>query len=131
MRTEIPKGNPLPTKKSTVIIEKKGADIMSNNQNCKLIYFRKYSDFGFQVEDDFMVRVSENQDGLTEVFVEYCGISRKTETFEQCALSVFREVSSTDWIYRSSGYLIRLYQQRECVNCQNMSEFLEKALKKY
>lgn len=104
---------------------------MSNQKNCKLIYFRKYSDFSFQVEDNFTVRISENSYSLTEIFVEYCGILRKTVTFEQCALSVFREVSPTDWIYRSSGYLIRLYQQGECVACQNMSEFLEKELKKY
>lgn len=104
---------------------------MSNQKNCKLIYFRKYSDFSFQVEDDFTVRISENPYGLTEVFVEYCGISRKTVTFVQCVLSVFREVSPTDWICRSSGYLIQLYQQRECVNCQNMNGFLEKAMKKY
>lgn len=104
---------------------------MSNEKNCKLIYFRQYSDFCFQVEENFTIRVSENPDGMTEVFVEYGGISRKTVTFEQCALSVFREVSPTDWICRSSGYLIRLYQQGACVNCQNMSEFLEKAIKKY
>ncbi len=103
---------------------------MSNQKNCKLIYFRKYSDFCFQVEDAFTVRVSENPDGLTEVFVGYCGITLKTAVFEQCALSVFREVSPTDWICRSSGYLIRLYQQGECVTCHNMSEFLEKAMKK-
>ncbi len=104
---------------------------MSSQNNCKLIYFRKYSDFCYQIEDDFTVRVSENQRGLTEVFVEHCGISLKTATFEQCALSVFREVSPTDWICRSSGYLIRLYQQKKCVTCQNMSEFLKKVLKKY
>lgn len=104
---------------------------MSNQKNCKLIYFRRYSDFNFQVEDNFSIRVSENPDGLTEVFVEYGGISHKTVTFEQCALAVFREVSPTDWICRSWGYLIRLYRQGECVTCQNISEFLKKATKKY
>lgn len=104
---------------------------MSNQKNCKLIYFRRYSDFCFQVEVSFTVRVSENPDGRTEVFLEYCGISRKTAIFKQCALAVFREVSPTDWICRSSGYLIRLYQQGESAICQNMSEFLEKAIKKY
>lgn len=104
---------------------------MSNQKNCKLIYFRQYSDFSFQVEDNFTVMLSENQDGWTEVFLKYCGISRKTAIFKQCALAVFREVSPTDWICRSSGYLIRLYQQGECVTCQNMSEFLEKVFKKH
>lgn len=61
---------------------------MSNEKNCKLIYFRQYSDFCFQVEDNFTVKVSENPDGMTEIFVEYCGISHKAATFEQCALSV-------------------------------------------
>lgn len=98
---------------------------MSRQQNCKLIYFRKYSDFSFQVEADFTVRVSENQDGMTEIFVEYSGISRKVVTFQQCALTVFREVSPTDWICRSSGYLIRLYQEERCITCRSMEKFLE------
>ena len=123
MRTEIPKGNPLPTKKMIAIIEKKGADIMSNNQNCKLIYFHKYSDFCFQTDNNFIIRVSENEDGMTEVFVEYCGISRKVVVFQQCALKIFREVSPTDWICRNSGYLIRLYQEEQCISCKNIESF--------
>gem|GEM_PF-4546352 len=104
---------------------------MSIQSNCKLIYFRRYSDFCFEVEGDFKVGVSEDRNGQIEVFVEHCGSPRKTVTFEQCALSVFREESPTDWICKSSGYLKLLYQQRECVTCRNMSEFLKKVLKKY
>lgn len=104
---------------------------MSRQQNCKLIYFRKYSDFSFQVEEDFTVTVSENQDSLTEIFVEYSGISRKVVSFQQCALAMFREVSPTDWICRSSGYLIRLFQEERCITCRNMGDFLEKIRKKY
>lgn len=48
---------------------KNGVGSMRHHQNCKLIYCRKYSDFCFQTEDDFTVRVSENQDGQTEIFV--------------------------------------------------------------
>ncbi len=107
----------------TAIIEKKGADIMSNNHNCKLIYFHKYSDFCFQVEDGFTIRVSENKNGMTEVFVEYSDISRKVGVFQQCALKVFREVSPTDWICGNSGYLIRLYQEEQCISCQNIENF--------
>lgn len=104
---------------------------MSHHQNCKLIYFRQYSDFCFQVEEDFTIRVSENQGGQTEIFVEHSGISRKIAVFQQCALKVFHEISPTDWICRSSGYLIRLYQQGQCVICQNIGNFLEKIRKKY
>lgn len=125
MRTEIPKDNPLPTEKSTVIIERKGADSMSNQKNCSLIYFRRYSDFCFQTEDNFTIRVSENQDGMTEVFVEYSGVSRKVAVFQQCALKVFHEVSPTDWICGNSGYLIRLYQKEQCISCQNIENFSE------
>lgn len=104
---------------------------MSKHQNCKLIYFRQYSDFCFQVEEDFTIRVSENQGGQTEIFVEHSGISRKIAVFHQRALEMFREVSPTDWICRSSGYLIWLYLQGQCVTCQNMDDFLGKIRKKY
>ena len=103
---------------------------MSNHQNYKLIYFRQYSDFCFQVGEDFTVRVSENQEGQTEIIVGYSGISRKIAVFQQCALEVFRELSPTDWICGSSGYLIWLYQQGQCIICQNMGNFLEKIRKK-
>lgn len=69
--------------------------------------------------------------GQTEIIVGYSGISRKIAVFQQCALEVFRELSPTDWICRSSGYLIRLYQQGQCVICQNMDDYLEKIRKKY
>lgn len=98
---------------------------MSNQKNCSLIYFRKYSDFCFQVEGGFIIRVSENRNGMTEVFVEYSGISRKVAVFQQCALKVFREVSPTDWICGNSGYLIRLYQEEQCISCQNIKSFLK------
>lgn len=103
---------------------------MSNQKNCSLVYFRKYSDFCFQTEDGFTIRVLENDDGMTEVFVEYCGISRKTAIFQQCALKLFREVSPTDWIYRNLGYLIQLYQNEQCVSCQNIENFLRIISKK-
>lgn len=103
---------------------------MSNHQNCKLIYFHQYSDFCFQAENDFTIRVSENQGGQTEIFVEHSGISRKIAVFQQCALEMFREVSPTDWICRSSGYLIQLYQQGHCVTCKNMGDYLEKNTEK-
>lgn len=104
---------------------------MSRQQNCKLIYFRQYSDFSFQVEEDFTVTVSENQDSVAEIFVEYSGISCKVVSFHQCALAMFREVSPTDWICRSSGYLIRLFQEERCITCQSMEKFLEIKRKKY
>lgn len=103
------------------IIKTKGVDSM--NSHCILLYFHKYSDFCFQIENDFIVRVSEDQSGETVVFVEHSGISFKAVVFEQDALSVFREMSPTDWICGSSGYLKQLYQQRSCVICQNMSNF--------
>lgn len=96
---------------------------MRNQKNCSLIYFRKYSDFCFQTEDNFKIRVSENEDGMTEIFVEYSDISRKVVIFQQCALKVFREVSPTDWICGNSGYLIRLYQEEQCISCQNIENF--------
>lgn len=104
---------------------------MSHHQNCKLIYFRQYSDFCFQAENDFTFRVSENQDSQTEIIAEHSGVSCTIAVFHQRALEVFREVSPTDWICRSSGYLIQLYQQRQCIICQNMGGFLKKILKKY
>ena len=110
---------------------RKGVGSMSNHQNCKLIYFRQYSDFCFQVENDFTIRVSENQGGQTEIIAEHYGISRKIAVFHQQALEIFREVSPSDWICRSSGYLIQLYQKGQCVICQNMGDFLEKIRKKY
>ncbi len=103
---------------------------MSNHQNCKLIYFRRYSDFCFQAEEDFTVRVSEKHEGLTAVIAECSGVSCQIAAFQQCALDLFREVSPTDWICRSSGYLIQLYQKGQCVICQNMDDFLEKIRKK-
>ena len=96
---------------------------MSNQKNCSLIYFRRYSDFCFRTEDNFKIRVSENEDSMTEIFVEYSGISRKVTVFQQCALKVFREVSPTDWICGISGYLIRLYQKEQCISCQNIESF--------
>lgn len=96
---------------------------MSNQKNCSLIYFRKYSDFCFQVEDGFTIRVSENEDGMTEVFVEYSGISHKVAVFQQCALKAFYEVSPDDWICGNSGYLIRLYQEEQCIFCQDIESF--------
>lgn len=110
---------------------RKGVGSMSNHQNCKLIYFRQYSDFCFQAEDGFTVRVSENQGGQTEIIAEHSGISRKIAVFQQCALEMFHEISPSDWICGSSGYLIQLYQQGQCVICQNMGNFLEKIRKKY
>ena len=104
---------------------------MSIQNYCELIYFHRYSDFCFEIGDDFTVRVSENRNGQTEVFVEHCGVHFKAVTFEQCALSVFREESPTDWICKSSGDLKRLYRQRKRVTCRNMSEFFKKVLKKY
>lgn len=96
---------------------------MSNQKNCRLIYFRRYSDFCFQTEDKFIIKVSENEDNMTEVFVEHSGISRKVAVFQQYALKVFREVSPTDWICRNSGSLIRLYQEEQCISCQNIESF--------
>lgn len=96
---------------------------MSNQRNCRLIYFRKYSDFCYMTENNFKIRVSENADGMTEVFVEYSGISRKAVVFQQCALNVFREVSPTDWICGNSDYLIHLYQKKKCISCKNIKNF--------
>ena len=96
---------------------------MSNKKNCSLVYFRKYSDFCFQTEDNFIIKVSENKDGMTEIFVKYSDISRKVVVFQQCALKIFREVSPTDWIFGNSGYLIRLYQKKQCISCQNIKNF--------
>ena len=94
-----------------------------SKQKCSLVYFRKYSDFCFQTEDGFKIWVAESKDNQTEVFVEYCGISRETVIFQQCALAVFRKVSPTDWICGNSGYLVQLYKQKQCVSCQNIENF--------
>lgn len=99
---------------------------MRNPKKCSLVYFRKYSDFCFKTEDGFSIRVAENEDGMTEVFVEYSAVSRKVAAFQQCALNLFREVSPTDWVCENSGYLICLYQKEQCVFCQNIEKFLEK-----
>lgn len=79
-----------------------------------------------QAEEDFTVKVSENPNGQTKIFTEHSGILRKIAVFQQCAMEVFRRVAPTDWICRSSEYLIRLYQQEQCVTCQNIGDFLEK-----
>ena len=76
-------------------------------------------------DDNFKIRVSENADNMTEVSVEYSGISRKVVVFQDCALNVFRDVSPTDWICGNSEYLIRLYQKKQCISCQNTKNFSE------
>lgn len=98
---------------------------MINKKKCSLAYFHKYSDFCFKTEDGFSIRVAENKDGMTEVFVEYFDVSRKVAVFLQYALNLFREVSPTDWICGNSGYLISLYQEERCVFCQNIKDFLK------
>ncbi|MCM1506459.1 MAG: hypothetical protein NC177_04910 [Ruminococcus flavefaciens] len=98
---------------------------MKNPQKCSLVYFHKYSDFCFKTEDSFSIRVAENDDGMTEFFVEYSAVSRKVAVFQQCALNLFREVSPTDWICGNSVYLIQLYQKERCVFCQNIRTSLK------
>lgn len=98
-----------------------------NQKKCSLIYFRRYSDFCFKTEDGFVIRVAENENGMTDVFVEYSTVSRKVAVFLQYALNLFRKVSPTDWVCKYSGYLIQLYQEDRCVFFQSMEKFPKKS----
>ncbi len=97
---------------------------MECHQKYRLIYFNRYSDFSFQIDDDFIVTVHENEYNMTEVFAEYNEVLRKIIVFQQCALAIFREVSPNHFIEKYSEYMKILYQQECCIICDNMTELI-------
>ncbi len=76
-----------------------------SEENIKLVYFRSYSDFCYDVGGDFFVTVSQNNDGFTEIHGKISDITRKLLIFRQPAILVFNEISPTDFIYSAWGYL--------------------------
>lgn len=91
---------------------------MNNNsipdKKVKLIYFRTYGDFSYDIGGNFSVNVSENDKKDTEFYVENRGISKRVLTICQPALSVFRYLSPDEVLYHISGYLTQLFERDMC-----------------
>lgn len=99
--------------------------------NIRLVYFRMYNDFCFAVGEDFLVSVSENADGFTEVYGTRNDLTRKLLLFRQPAIGVFREVSPTYFIYSVSGYLEKLFHDQIYIELFTISEFFGEELENY
>ena len=85
-----------------------------SNRKVKLIYFRTYGDFSYDIGENFAVNISENEKHDTVFYVVHRGISKRVLTICQPALSVFRYLSPDEVLYHISGYLTQLFERDMC-----------------
>lgn len=94
-----------------------------SGENIKLVYFRSYSDFIYEDSENFLVLVSENNNGFTEIYGKSNDIARKLVIIRQSAIGVFRETSPTDFIYSAWEYLKDIFSQKECREFDDIEDF--------
>ena len=91
---------------------------MNNNsipdKKVKLIYFRTYGDFSYDIGENFTVNIFENEKQETEFYAVHMGISKRVLIICQPALSVFRYLSPDEVLYHISGYLTQLFERDMC-----------------
>ena len=82
-----------------------------NNRKIRLICFRTYSDFSYDLGENFSVNVTENEKQETEFYVVHNGIVKRVLTICQPALLVFRYLSPDDFMDKTEEYLKNLYNK--------------------